>query len=104
MRRIMENLSSFRRDIVAILGARGPCSGVELKQMLEQRKEKQIHHSRLYENLDDLHEMGYIEIETDTGGRENENRLLPLGRRELSRHYEWLTEQIEQMNQIACHG
>jgi DNA-binding PadR family transcriptional regulator len=94
----MENLTSFQRDLVAFIGARGPCSGTELKEALEQRKEKAIHHSRLYDNLGNLEEMGYIAVKKDTGDRSNENRLLPLGRRELTQQYEWLTTQVEQMN------
>lgn len=99
----MENLSSFKRDLVALIGARGPCSGIELKKALEERKQKTIHHSRLYNNLGDLEEMGYIAVKKDTGRRENENRLLPLGRRELTQQYEWLSEQVDQMTPQARH-
>jgi len=42
--------------------------------------------------------MGFIAVKEDTGKWSNENRLLPLGRCELTRHHEWLSEQVGQID------
>ena len=57
------DLTGFQRDCLLVLGRAGaPISGQDLKAGLETLYGEEVNYGRLYPNLDDLAEAGYIEI------------------------------------------
>jgi len=56
-------LTQFQRDLLVLLGGMDTPSGLDLKKELESYYEDEIHHGRLYPNLDTLTEMELVEKE-----------------------------------------
>jgi len=54
-------LTAFQRDILWILKNEGEQKGLSIKESLESVYGKEINHGRLYPNLDDLVDDGYVE-------------------------------------------
>lgn len=90
----MYDLTGFQRDIlrgIASLTDDDAPHGLAVKEWLEDEAEYgEVHHGRLYPNLDDLQTKGLV----DKGQRDrrtNEYRLTRRGRREIQEHLtEWL--------------
>ena len=57
----MYDLTGFQRDLLYVAASEVEPNGLELKNKLEGYYEKQIHHGRLYPNLDTLVEKGLLE-------------------------------------------
>jgi len=56
----MHDLTGFQRDLLYVIaGLKGP-HGLAIKEELETYYESEIHHGRLYPNLDTLVERGYV--------------------------------------------
>ncbi|PSQ12719.1 PadR family transcriptional regulator [Halobacteriales archaeon QS_5_70_15] len=66
------------------------------KEELENYYEKEIHHGRLYPNLDTLVEKGLVE-KGDKDRRTNFYTLTRRGRREIEDRREWETEYVEEL-------
>jgi DNA-binding PadR family transcriptional regulator len=54
-------LTAFQRDILWVLKNEGEQKGLSIKESLEGVYGKEINHGRLYPNLDDLVDDGYVE-------------------------------------------
>ena len=81
-------MTGFQRDLLYIVaGLEGP-KGLEIKDELEEVYEGEIHHGRLYPNLDNLVEKGLIDKE-EIDGRTNAYRVTRRGRREIDARREW---------------
>ncbi|WP_426963392.1 PadR family transcriptional regulator [Haloparvum alkalitolerans] len=90
------HLTSFQRDLIHAIYAIGAsdedCYGLEIKRRLETMYRSEINHGRLYPNLDDLCEMGYLE-KSQLDKRTNEYRLTEDAKDALTaldRHYDEL--------------
>ena len=84
----MYDLTGFQRDILYIVaGLEGP-KGLEIKDELEEVYEDEIHHGRLYPNLDNLVEKGLIDKD-EIDGRTNAYRVTRRGSREIDARREW---------------
>lgn len=84
----MHDLTGFQRDLLyAIAGLDGP-KGLELKDELENYYEKEIHHGRLYPNLDALVDKGLVEKRKPD---QRTNAYIPTrrGKRELKARRDW---------------
>jgi PadR family transcriptional regulator PadR len=57
----MHDLTGFQRDLLYVIAGREEPHGLALKDELEDYYEKEIHHGRLYPNLDTLVEKGLVE-------------------------------------------
>lgn len=102
----MYDLTSFQRDLLfAVAGLETGDSdekphGLAIKEKLEEYYNKEVHHGRLYPNLDTLVEKGLI----DKGSRDkrtNYYHLTKRGWRELDARRDWQEEQFEGREQVA---
>jgi DNA-binding PadR family transcriptional regulator len=84
----MYDLTGFQRDLLYVIaGLDGP-HGLAIKDELEDYYEKEIHHGRLYPNLDTLVEKGLVE-KGELDRRTNFYKLTRRGRREIEARKEW---------------
>lgn len=84
----MNDLTGFQRDLLyAITGLNEP-HGLALKDELEEYYGKEVHHGRLYPNLDTLVDKGLVEKEA-MDRRTNLYTLTARGQRELEARREW---------------
>ncbi|EMA56256.1 helix-turn-helix transcriptional regulator [Halococcus thailandensis] len=84
----MYDLTGFQRDLLYIAADKGEPNGLELKDELEGYYETEIHHGRLYPNLDTLVEKGLIE-KGELDKRTNYYQVTQRGQREIEARREW---------------
>lgn len=90
----MHDLTAFQRDILWFVNDIGDPKGLSIKRRLDRYYEQDVHHGRLYPNLDELVEMGLLEKGTKDR-RTNEYTLTPRARRELESRLNFLDENGE---------
>jgi DNA-binding PadR family transcriptional regulator len=91
----LTDLTGFQRDLLAVIaGHDGPPHGLAIKAALEEHYETEIHHGRLYPNLDTLVTKGLVE-KSQRDRRTNEYTLTSRGRREAEADHEWRAEKLE---------
>jgi PadR family transcriptional regulator PadR len=84
----MDDLTGFQRDLLyAISGMEEP-HGLAIKDEMEDYYEKEIHHGRLYPNLDTLVDKGLI-TKGQKDRRTNFYKITERGERELEARREW---------------
>ena len=84
----MNDLTGFQRDLLyAIAGLEDP-HGLAIKDELEEYYEKEVHHGRLYPNLDTLVNKGLVEKGV-LDRRTNVYKLTARGHREIEARREW---------------
>ena len=94
---MMDDLTGFQRDLLyVIVGLENgtPPHGLAIKDSLEEDYEGEIHHGRLYPNLDTLAEMGLIDVST-IDNRTNAYSITQSGRRELGARREWERQHVD---------
>ncbi|SDY96004.1 helix-turn-helix transcriptional regulator [Halopenitus persicus] len=84
----MYDLTGFQRDLMYVTGGLKEPHGLAIKDELENYYEKEIHHGRLYPNLDTLVEKGLIE-KGERDRRTNIYKLTRRGEREIEAREEW---------------
>lgn len=89
----MHDLTGFQRDLLVVIGGLDEPHGLAIKDELEDYYEGEIHHGRLYPNLDTLVEKGLVEKGT-VDRRTNFYTLTGRGRRELEVRREWETSYL----------
>ena len=90
----MYDLTGFQRDLLyAISGLDSP-HGLAIKDELEEYYETEIHHGRLYPNLDTLVEKGLVE-KSEKDRRTNEYAVTRRGSREITARVEWEAQYID---------
>ncbi|MFB6178672.1 MAG: PadR family transcriptional regulator [Halorientalis sp.] len=57
----MHDLTAFQRDVLYVLAGLDDAYGLAIKAELEEYYEGEVNHGRLYPNLDELVERGYVE-------------------------------------------
>jgi DNA-binding PadR family transcriptional regulator len=96
----MYDLTGFQRDLLyAIAGLEGP-HGLAIKEELETYYESEVHHGRLYPNLDTLVEKGLVE-KGRIDRRTNSYALTARGRREIEARREWEDQFLEEHEATA---
>jgi PadR family transcriptional regulator PadR len=90
----MYDLTGFQRDLLYVIDGLDDPHGLALKASLENYYEKEIHHGRLYPNLDELVEKGLVE-KGEKDQRTNIYTLTRRGRREIEARREWEQEYVE---------
>ena len=85
----MYDLTGFQRDLLYVIAGLDEPHGLAIKEELEDYYEKEIHHGRLYPNLDTLVEKGQRDRRT------NYYTLTRRGRREIEARTEWETEYVD---------
>ena len=79
----MHDLTGFQRDLLYVIAGLNEPHGLALKDEPEDYYEKEIHHGRLYPNLDTLVEKG------EQDRRTNFYALTRRGQREIEARDEW---------------
>lgn len=85
------DLTAFQRDVLCIVAKKGgPVYGLGIKSELEHtRMDEEVNHGRLYPNLDQLVDAGYLTKES-RDKRTNEYGLTEGGKRELAEYHAWV--------------
>lgn len=79
----MYDLTGFQRDLLRVIAASEEnLHGLGIKEKVESEYDKEIHHGRLYPNLDTLAEMGLVRKE-QVDRRTNSYSLTPRGKTEV---------------------
>jgi DNA-binding PadR family transcriptional regulator len=84
----MYDLTGFQRDLLFVTAGLAEPHGLAIKEELEDYYEKEIHHGRLYPNLDTLVEKGLIE-KGEKDRRTNVYSATKRGRREIVARRDW---------------
>ena len=92
----MYDLTGFQRDLLLIVTGLESPKGLKIKNELEKVYEGEIHHGRLYPNLDSLVEKGLIDKE-EIDGRTNAYRATRRGRREIAARRDWEDQYMEEI-------
>ncbi|MFB6153853.1 MAG: PadR family transcriptional regulator [Halodesulfurarchaeum sp.] len=90
----MHDLTGFQRDLLYVVAGLEEPHGLAIKEELEEYYESEIHHGRLYPNLDTLVEKGLI----DKGQRDQRTNFYTVtrrGRREIEARREWEHQYVE---------
>ncbi|RBI59751.1 PadR family transcriptional regulator [halophilic archaeon] len=91
----MQDLTGFQRDLLYVIAGRESPKGLTLKDDLEEYYEKEIHHGRLYPNLDTLVEKGLVE-KGQKDRRTNSYSLTRRGLREIKARRDWEQQYVEE--------
>jgi PadR family transcriptional regulator PadR len=84
----MYDLTGFQRDLLVVIAGMDEPHGLAIKDEMDEYYEGEIHHGRLYPNLDTLVEKGLVE-KGQKDKRTNVYHLTQRGRRELDARREW---------------
>ncbi|WP_299270508.1 PadR family transcriptional regulator [Halorientalis sp.] len=91
----MYDLTGFQRDLLYVIVGYDEPHGLAIKDALEEYYEGEIHHGRLYPNLDTLVEKGLVE-KGKKDRRTNVYNVTKRGRRELEARREWEDQYLEE--------
>ncbi len=87
----MYDLTAFQRDLLYVINGLEEPHGLAIKEELEQYYEKEIHHGRLYPNLDTVVDKGLVKKGT-IDRRTNSYNITQRGKREIEARRDWETE------------
>ncbi|EMA31343.1 MULTISPECIES: PadR family transcriptional regulator [Haloarcula] len=87
----MHDLTGFQRDILYTIAGQHEPHGTAVKEELENYYEGDIHHGRLYPNIDTLVKKGLVE-KGQHDQRTNCYTLTRRGRREIDARRDWETQ------------
>jgi PadR family transcriptional regulator PadR len=90
----MYDLTGFQRDLLYVVAGLEDPHGLAIKEELEGYYESEIHHGRLYPNLDTLVEKGLID-KGEQDQRTNFYTVTRRGRREIEARSEWEGEYVD---------
>jgi len=90
----MYDLTGFQRDLLYVIAGLDEPHGLAIKDELEKYYESEIHHGRLYPNLDTLVEKGLVE-KGELDQRTNYYTLTKRGKREIDARKEWEQQYLE---------
>lgn len=84
----MYDLTGFQRDLLYVIPGLDEPHGLAVKEELEEVYETEIHHGRLYPNLDTLVDKALID-KGSIDERTNFYKLTSRGRREIEARKDW---------------
>lgn len=90
----MYDLTGFQRDLLFVIAGKDEPHGLAIKEELEAYYETEVHHGRLYPNLDTLVEKGLVE-KGEIDRRTNFYMLTRRGEREIDARREWEDQYVE---------
>lgn len=90
----MYDLTGFQRDLLVVIAGLTEPHGLAIKDELEEYYEREVHHGRLYPNLDTLVEKGLVE-KGKIDRRTNYYVITRRGRREIEARQEWEKQYLE---------
>ncbi|QCW05091.1 PadR family transcriptional regulator [Natrinema pallidum] len=92
----MYDLTGFQRDLLYTIAGQDDPHGLAIKEELEDYYEKEIHHGRLYPNLDEIVDKGLVE-KGELDQRTNYYTITARGRRELEARREWEDQYVGEL-------
>ena len=90
----MYDLTGFQRDLLYVVAGLGEPHGLAIKDELEDYYESEIHHGRLYPNLDTLVENWLVE-KGERDKRTNFYTATRRGQREIDARREWEHQYVD---------
>jgi DNA-binding MarR family transcriptional regulator len=90
----MYDLTGFQRDLLYVIAGKEEPHGLAIKEELEEYYESEIHHGRLYPNLDTLVDKGLVE-KGQRDRRTNYYTLTRRGTREIEARREWEAQYVD---------
>lgn len=96
----MYDLTGFQRDLLYIIAGLDRPHGLAIKEELEDYYAKEIHHGRLYPNLDTLVNKGLVE-KGQQDNRTNSYTLSDRGQREIEARREWEQQHLKTTDELA---
>jgi len=90
----MFQLTGFQRDLLFVIEGLADPHGLAIKDELEAVYDEEINHGRLYPNLDDLVEMGYVAKGTKDD-RTNEYTLTAAGETLVQDRHAWEQDRMD---------
>lgn len=87
------DITGFQRDLLYVIAGKDEPHGLAIKDELEDYYETEIHHGRLYPNLDTLVNKGLVE-KGQRDRRTNFYTLTRRGRREIEARRDWENEYV----------
>ncbi|CAP15143.1 PadR family transcriptional regulator [Halobacterium salinarum] len=84
----MQDLTGFQRDLLYVIAGLDEPHGLAVKAEMEEYYTSEIHHGRLYPNLDTLVDKGLVE-KGKLDQRTNSYALTRRGQREIAARREW---------------
>ena len=91
----MYDITGFQRDLLYVVAGLDEPHGLAIKEELEEYYEKEIHHGRLYPNLDTLVDKGLVE-KGEKDRRTNVYSITRRGTREIEARREWESQYVEE--------
>ena len=89
----MHDLTGFQRDLLYVIGGLDDPHGLAIKDELDEYYDSEIHHGRLYPNLDSLVEKGLVE-KGQRDRRTNYYSVTRRGQREIDARSEWQAQYV----------
>jgi len=90
----MYDLTGFQRDLLVVITGMDEPNGLEIKDEIENYYEKEIHHGRLYPNLDTIVDKGLVE-KGQTDRRTNYYTITRRGQREIDARADWEAQYLD---------
>ncbi|WP_226008321.1 PadR family transcriptional regulator [Natrinema salinisoli] len=90
----MYDLTGFQRDLLYVIAGQEDPHGLAIKDELEDYYEKEIHHGRLYPNLDEIVDKGLVE-KGEKDQRTNVYSITARGTRELEARRDWENQYVD---------
>lgn len=83
------DLTAFQRDTLVVVAKGDGMKGLEVKEELARVRDEEVHHGRMYPNLDELADRGLIE-KGERDRRTNNYAITQEGRAVIGSYIEWL--------------
>jgi PadR family transcriptional regulator PadR len=96
----MHDINGFQRDVLYIVAGQDKPHGLAIKDELDEYYEDEIHHGRLYPNLDTLVDMGLLD-KGQKDQRTNWYSLTRRGRREIEARRDWEDQYLEAEQEVS---
>lgn len=84
----IHELRGFQRDLLFVISGLTDPNGQEIRAEMERSLAEDVQHGRMYSNLNDLVEMGFVE-KGRQNGRTNRYTLTDRGRDVIESRHEW---------------
>ncbi len=97
----MYYLTGFQRDLLYVIAGSDEPHGLAIKAELEAYYGKEVHHGRLYPNLDTLVDKGLVE-KGKQDRRTNYYAVTRRGQREIEARTEWEAQYVEQSEPVEA--
>ena len=96
----MFDLTGFQRDLLYVIAGQEEPHGLAIKEEMEIYYEKEVHHGRLYPNLDTLVDKGLVD-KSEKDRRTNAYRLTRRGEREIEDRQQWESRYVEDESEVV---